>query len=1450
MNPEMSKNPSVPRFAGAKVRGRWGCHGPLAACLAAGLGLWSLALPGQTVLNVDFNAPQAELCQINAGGGAIAGGVLTLGKKDAKCNDSARFKLAVDGPFELAFSMRSLGTSLQTDHHWGAVLIGANGREYTFGGTSVTSRSFRVSEGGQILRKTAFPEAAVLDDRKQAGMVRFAVRVERGFAEGEIDGQPIGAVPLEFMALEGLCFYAYNMQIQVDDLQVMRIQEKQENYVPGPVFVANFDQGPKAIAEDGRELLPEGQPACRFEPGVTGQALALGGQQATDLVYPVGPILGDAGAIMFWTSPAAAAGEALQLLTEDGKVRMICRATPDAFAAKVRRSDGAEVELASGGSHLFYRNDWNHYAVTWEQSGAIRVFRNGLPYIPANSWTPNIVYSSGRDFADVRRLVLLQSAGSRLDDVTVYRRPVSPREIYAEFRRRSPLDVVIAAAVVAPEEAASLTVRFAPGGTYTRPAQGDAPPTGAAGDLSLTLYSCDGTADTVALRTMQTTLKVGKDPVDIAFPVGKLPVGDYRVQWSLTQAAGVAMRRSIAVKCLADFVAAPASLDDVRLGNPLFEKTFTDPADPGILKEGTIKAVDGRYLEADAQRGSRISVVVPGLEDYRQKPVIVEMLWPDDKPRMMGIYGYMENKKGENYRDRIQGGVQAGRELPNTGKMIATRYLFYPKTPSFLFEVRTLANGFPAAIAALRVYPVQGETLPRLAIAYPDNMEHRRLGNTDEDQTLSTNMGYKTMYELTGRILEYMDYTGQDTFHYPITRYYFSFFPFPGSPGNGLHPDFPGGVDYMVEAFAKRGKRFVGILNLGNLPELEYAQALDLDPADLVKAGLVSLDKDNYTQKSFDGVALRPNLANPRIRAAVVRYLEDFETALKKPNFQAISVWQTMGWGKLERGYDDYTVGRFAADTGVQVPPDKRYEFLTGPDILPKWQAWRAEQVFLLIKAMREALDRINPKVEILVIKRGETDWDEDLDAKLKSLKNVYACDMRRPTRYRHAFHWGKPEGDEEERLYDVAANRALVARKSNESVSLFYTYYETFEKPLDPKNYGCYFQDADVKPHSRLFLKELAFDVAAGDMLEIVMGGQPFGSFGREAETREFARAFAALPQRSFRTVPGTHDNITVRYLPTENGTYFYVVSLLWTDAEAQLQFAAPVQYRDLSSGETASDGRIRLKPFQLRSFLIPRQAVAVCAFTTKSPPELRALCQARARELEGALQLAASRGLPLPDEKVRMQEIGQLLANENYVEAHRLSWSLPMNTMLEKVRKISLVLRQEQLIKAGRIAVNCGSDQFYEAAAGRLFFPDQQFTGKTAYGYYGPAVKSVVRKIDGIKDQQVPSLFQTEAYDLDGYRFRLPNGKYRLRLYLKIGYPGDFKGGQVRFSVAAQDLPLFSDLDLYEAGNGDFMQPVVRDYDNIVVKDGLLDLKFAVAPGRPSNHRLCNGIEITPGP
>lgn len=1385
-------------------------------------------------------APDRKLLVLESRSGKIADGMLELGKRDTG-SSHCELNVAVDRPFKLTFRVR-VPFAPPSNQSWGFFLHGREDVKFYFGGQTA---GFNISKDRKTISNSHFPGKFHFPNGDDVRFETVEILVHPDYLALKINDMDMGTRQYESLPVNRISFYAYNNLIQIDDLKVELLPEKAENYVEAPVFQAGFENSLDAMTENG--VVPAKAGSAVFADGVSGKAFSGNGEVAWELPDA---FLGSAGGVMLWVSlnrtgevkpgaePFTFQGWSPFLLLQEDTGRQVLRMELTGHAA-MASFPAIEKTISRFAANSWFPNDWNHLAVTWDKGGRVKFYVNGLPYFPANSWMKDVEFFPGLNLEGVRKIVIPAKNMAKIDGIAMFRRPLSAAEVCREYRKYAPLDVVLPRAVILPDVPESVLLAFAPGGEYIRPVPGNAGVFPAGVEVKAEILDAAGKV----VKSAESVLKVDK-PVEYKIPV-HLPAGKYLVRCAMTRPDGTRSIRSFQLWSLAVPPAAAPSPEEVKPGKIFFEKVFTDPADPALFKQGKLRSVAGEYLEPGDGKGDRFGVEVNFPEEVQQKPCLIEITWPDDKPRMMGLYLYLLKPTGESFRDRLQAGIHAGREFPNSGKMVTSRYLFWPQTSSALFEIRTMANDFPAAIRSLKVSRLEEDTLPRLKINYPEGMEHRRLGHTDEDQSFWINLAEGEFDRVTERLLEYLDYTGQDIFCYPMLRYGFSFFPLPGSDGNGiLYPRTKGSFSHLVEALHRRGKKFVGIVNFNSVPIVKHRFAAELGER---AKDWVSLDKNRYDIDSGNDAGSAANPAHPEVRKDYIRHIEDFASREgKQPGFDGFELWGTLAWQSLDHGYDDYTVREFSRETGIEVPLRQRFEFLNSDTVRPEWIKWRAGVMAKFIREIREMLDRHNPDLQLYVPRRNESGIEDELAKELAKLPGVHFTHFRRPTTYLHGFHWGKEESALNEEMYDLAAVRESAARMSNELVTAFYLYYETFTKSMSDK-YGCYFQSIDCKPHGRFFLKEFAFQMAAIDPLKIGFGGQPLGSLGRETETREFARAFSALPAKSFATVPNPNDSVTVRYLNTPNGTYFYAVSLVWTGSAVTLEFDRPVEYVDLSTGEKSNAGKIALNPFQLRSFLIPGKEAKITGLAWEAPAELDAFYRDRAAKISAGIQAIEKSGVDASAEKAYLAKMEAARRSANYAEAHRLAFSRVINRMLNKLGSIELVAKQSAMIRKNTFAVNCGGKDFYVAESGKLFFPDQKFEEGDSYGYYGKYM-NVVRKIDDLKKTDAPLLFQTEAYDIDGYKFRLADGKYTIKLYMKIGYPDDFKEGKVVLTAYAQGKPLFVEKDLFLAGNRDFTQPLILTFPGVEVTGGLLTLKFETKKGLPSNVRLCNAIEIIP--
>ncbi len=1403
-----------------------------------------LILFAEGVFETDFTGSTfpKELLFSGRNAGYIKDGVLTLGKK-GKNFSALHIHKSVESPFELSFRIRRTFVS-EGAQNWGVIFQRTDGIDVKI----YNAFGFNISRNKKTLLNNHFEEKIDFPAGEKAAFAEVRIRVTQDFVILSVNGKILGSKPLKSVPVKQITFYTFNNEIQLDILKLEQIAIPKGKNIEAPVFSIDFEDGLNARNADGKIIPAAIQPSrtAPLEDGVSGKALCLKqpNNRNPEVTWEIGDCLGKDGAIMFWARlEEDFSKEHFQFngwtpffsLYDKKGTELIRFSTSSHNNSVILHVNGGRKTLNRFARNVMFSGDWNHFAFTWSD-GVCTWFINGLPYFPGNTWQANTITIPDYDLKDARFLKIGKKTKASLDRIQLFHKKMKPEEIYLEYRKYSPVDLVLPDAKLSPSPyGREILLIASPGGEFIRPIPGEVEKTPAV--VTFKIDFIDLNRKELFRKKIVQTIDSRKE---IRLFTGPLPVGKYFLRCSMEDSKGNRSHRSFQLECLETASAEPESSEDLQLDQCIFSKEFTDIHDKSLVIQGKPVVIRKTYMEPGNRKGDRFGVEVSFPKETLQKPLVIEITWPDDKPRMAGLYMYLYKPQGQCYRDRLQGGYQAGNEYPNTGKMISTRYVFWPQTKSCLFEIRTLANDYPAAIRSLKIFTLKNGKLPCLKLNRPEGYEPRRIGHTDEDQTLTTNMSGKSYLSVLNRILEYMDYTGQEIFYYPIIRYGFTFFPLPHSNGNELWPTDPGSIGHMIRTFNNRGKKFVGILNMSTLPEITYAE---LCGTDANAKGWLNLNKDFYNTPGGLSSVRYPNPCHPDVVKMYLRYVEDFFLCGQQPDFEALDLWSYPSWSSLETGYDNFTVEKFSRETGLQIPSSKRYEFLTSKQIRSRWIEWRARQIANLITKVRKLVNKYNPKVKLFVEKRHENPEDPYLETMLRKIPRVYYTHFRRPTAYRHNFHWGRPESNLDEKMYDYNAIRAETERKSNENVTIFYTYYETFT-PSMMKKYGCYFQNADPKPEGRYFLKELAFNVAAADALRIGFGGQPFGSFGRDWQTREFAKAFSALPALSFNTIPNRNSSVTVRSLNTRNGTYFYAVSLVWQDTMVNLQ--PDLECVDLSTGETIRTSNILLKPFQLRSFLIPNREIAFHSYRILFPDSLRNFYKQKILVLEKTISALEKYGLPLSEEKKRLENIQHLMQQEDYAEVHRLCFSPLMNQLPIKKKNLNLLVQEQNMIRRNHYAVNCGDTKPLITKTGKLFFGDRPFSQGASFGYFGK-YESTVRKIDQMPESDIRELFLTEAYDIDGWKFKLANGTYRLRLYMKIGYPHDFAKDKVVFSVLAQGKVLFADKDFY-VEKKDFNTPVILDFKNIKVTDGLLTLEFKQKHGLGGNIRLCNGIEIFP--
>ena len=1334
------------------------------------------------------------------------------------------------------------------------------------------------------------PIAPKLSGTLSNAWTKLELEYRGGFIEISCNRKYVGSIDFDLGELAEVQAYGYrgDLALRSASLEELEAANTAADPAAPPILYAPFDgtadAGPVRVAGSG---------GVSFEPGLSGQAAVIRTLRNgnSGICFPV-RLNPSQGAFSFWFRPDWE-GEVrdsmpwYHLLTgqdESGKNAVNIFWWNWLRADFPRRGDLEPVSLARMMRAINHPGDWIHLAFVYDNSGWSTIYVNALPYKIGSTWMDEKPVRIGNfDFGKVKQLLvgsapetngLVRAADGAIDEFKVYNRPLTWREVSAEFRRFVPFDLMLDKAAFTTDEEVVLEVAAAPADFYSVPKPDGYDPDEPLAARKLTLKLCDPEEKKVLCRGSFNP--VGTTGVQrFALRAGKLPQKLYHLQAEIENPEGVPARRSFPVTVYRPEYErkTAAAGTELKIGARIFTRDLTAPPLSGFLADAPVRqgsSEAGKYTEAGERKGNRFAFEIPfGAMHRRGRPVLLEIEWPDDKPRSMGLYLYVKSDEAM-HRDRLEGGIQAGDEYPNSGRMVKTRYLFYPGESRYLFEARTMIDHLPAAVSRVSVYELP-EGLPGLAVKMPDGCRPRSFGHLDEDQTVDMTFGYDIESRVrspfrTGRVAdrlaEYMNYTGQNMLSYSLLRYDFCFYPLNNYVGNGLLPYAPGDVPLFLRMLHGSGIDFVSSVNICNLPEFNLQPQ---NRAALREKGFLLYD---YRDEAAESAA--PNFFHPEARRLILDHIRRIVGRYGNlPGFRGIDLWGGFTLN-AEHGYDNWTAGEFARLRNIALPESmkERYELLNGR-YRDEWLKFRADGLTSFLTEVAAVVKAANPALSTVLSVSGEplrgsyalesgdgidtAKWYYensalDLGAAAK-IPGFRLAAMRFATDYRWAKHWGKPESTIDEQLYDFERMKPFGPAGVANS---YLQYFETFNDSLQPDVFKAYFQNADVKPHGRFFLKELVFNVAAADASRILIGAQPIGTWGRDAEAREFARAYTALPAEPFTLAEGPHDPVTVRYFEAKDGTYFYAASLLWDAGAVTLSLPADTIVTDLSTGESLAvppDGKLTLplKAYELRSFFTPGKVAPKVEGAQISERQRQAAAK-RLKELDRTLEFLRKAGLASDRAEKKLGEAKRAVGRNEYAEAHRLLFSKLLNGVIRQLppAENGHLLKRQEMIRASRFAVNCGSGEYdyYVAKDGTLFFPDHPWDGVYGSVSDGSQIGRAIQNIEGTDD---PELYATEAYNLDAYRFKVRNGAYTVRVYLKIGYEPNAKEGRGVFTLTVNGRRFLDNFDLFRE-TGSFNRAIVREMKGIEVTDGMLTLDFTVPDGVHPSVRFLNAIEVIP--
>lgn len=602
-------------------------------------------------VKIDFSNPAVSGLKVTGKAGVVADGVLRI-------NNGGNAVLSVnrDNPLKITFRAR-VTKNMKTSNppSWRFYLYGKDNEYGMFNWRSdnvLESYFYKNSQRkGGMLKDFTFIENQWMD---------VEIVLLKNIVSVKVDGKEIGNEKHPgFLPLKEIRFDGYNLDWELDDLSVTDIPQEKQQTVENPVFSLDFNENLDAQNDNGEKTSPLTAENYQLVPGIEGTGLAVKAGKKGGVSYSLSkPFNSKVGGIMFWVKANQKNGGQLFSMTDGKQDKLTANLTGDQrIMINVNRTD---IKQGLGYTRSFpgALGDWILVALTWDEESNSKFFINTLPYL--------VCFNAGQrmpDFlnADVDGIQQLNFISNGKGDFTIdrlrfFKRTLKNSDVYDEYRRFMPFDMVMERTIVPANAPAKLSVQVAPGGFYTRPApvEKSAFVTGK-GEFKFQLKDKNGNIVLDETKTADINA-----PMDIMLKDVTLETGAYTLECTVNNA----YKRSFAIDSFtSDYKAVPTKAD-IKVGKLLFSKKLDNATDPSLLTQGVVRIPDGKkYLEAGQEKTDRFSFEIPFSNDQLGKPVVLDITWPDDKMRMMGWYMYPYGI-GAN-RDRLQSGIQAGNEILN-----------------------------------------------------------------------------------------------------------------------------------------------------------------------------------------------------------------------------------------------------------------------------------------------------------------------------------------------------------------------------------------------------------------------------------------------------------------------------------------------------------------------------------------------------------------------------------------------------------------------------------------------------------------------------------------------------------------------------------------------------------------------------------------------------------------
>lgn len=666
------------------------------------------------------------------------------------------------------------------------------------------------------------------------------------------------------------------------------------------------------------------------------------------------------------------------------------------------------------------------------------------------------------------------------------------------------------------------------------------------------------------------------------------------------------------------------------------EVTLDEPTVAKLTAAGRFASVGGLsyrtlagrpYLESDGRFAVRFTA------DLSTPLNCFEIDYPDDAKRTMDYI--VQDAKNPSNDYTLQVGVMTGGEYPLSSEIRTHRCLYWPRARDVAFvSMHAKFREGTSAVATIRHYRVKGGALPAAAVREPPAVdgERRFAALYFEDPAIRSGFGMPsaaqadigTFGDQIDRVAAYMKYLGLNLLCYPGAWYQ-------GLIGDDYNPrghtrDFLSGY---YEKFDREGLFVMPTVHLHNfrLPEVAVTRA-GMSDGSLHSTPYAIFADGRPNWGGWHGTPPNFNFAHPRTREEVRRLVMTLvEQGWRHPSFKGVVLHMTrhdsLWFGSLDCGYNDYAVEAFSKATGVKVPADRKdprrgkaYADWILANARERWIAWRCElvadfyaELAAAMRAKRADLklvfnphfalpyEAVDPKAEDFALAAfREAGYDPALIC--GKIPNAVACRTIVPADCRKqdagksaaalAYEWerdglagfypvwkgaGFPMLNHHDRYWENA-----IGREGGGASSLKRDWLEETG-----------WRVSTINPGGRNALRHFALPLKVSDVLAVSKGGFLIGTYGMEDVLAPFLAEFRALPAVKFVDIPTGDDDLVYRGRKVDGVRYFYLLNA--TDAPKTAKVRMPRNVRRIVTGErmTGAEGaevEVRLDAWELRAF------------------------------------------------------------------------------------------------------------------------------------------------------------------------------------------------------------------------------------------------------------------------